>query len=203
MTSFSIRTQHLLIGLVFIALINLNACSYSSQEVKTASLKQHSSEDRQQLDFYNTLASFCGQRFIGKSTFPTDPEDSFYDKILIATFVSCDEKEIRIPFSVGDNHSRTWIIRMTNKGLQLKHQHLHDDGTPDEVSNYGGYANADGSNRSQFFPADDFTADLIPAAATNVWNLELSEDYETLTYYLERHNKPRFKAVLKKSNIKL
>ncbi len=48
----------------------------------------------------------------------------------------------------------------------------------------------------QSFPADAHTAQLIPDASTNEWFLSLSEDGKHLTYYLERHSKPRFKAVL-------
>jgi len=97
---------------------------------------------------------------------------------------------------VGENKSRTWIITKSPEGLLLKHDHRHKDGTPDEVTMYGGWANDSGSNSSQFFAADAFTAKLIPAASTNVWNMELSDDNSQFTYYLERHNKPRFKAIL-------
>jgi len=92
---------------------------------------------------------------------------------------------------------------MTENGLQLKHQHLHEDGTPDGDTNYGGTTNTNGTAFAQAFPADEFTQQLIPAASTNVWNLSLSDDKESLTYYLERHDKPRFKATLKRSDIKL
>ena len=46
------------------------------------------------------------------------------------------------------------------------------------------------------FPADALTASLIPDAATNAWTISLSEDGQQITYFLERDNKPRFKAIL-------
>ena len=72
------------------------------------------------------------------------------------------------------------------------------DGTPDEVTLYGGVAVDAGSALSQSFPADRYTANLIPEAATNEWFLSFSADGQELTYYLERHGKARFKAVLNK-----
>ena len=74
----------------------------------------------------------------------------------------------------------------------------HADGTPDEVTLYGGVAVDAGSALSQSFPADRYTANLIPEAATNEWFLSFSADGQELTYYLERHGKARFKAVLNK-----
>jgi hypothetical protein len=83
-------------------------------------------------------------------------------------------------------------------GLQLKHDHRHADGTPDSVTNYGGMARVGGTALSQSFPADPFTAKLIPAAGSNVWTVSLSADRRTLTYHLERDGKPRFTAELQR-----
>ena len=128
--------------------------------------------------------------------FPQEPSAAFRDKKLMATFQSCTEDEIRIPFAVGKDTSRTWIIKLLPEGLQLKHDHRHADGSPDEITLYGGTSAQPGTALQQSFPADSYTAELIPDAATNEWFLSLSEDGKTLTYYLERHAKPRFKAVL-------
>lgn len=156
-----------------------------------------------QSSFFSTLKSLCENRFIGEMTFPTEGQDSFKGKQLVAYFQSCDKNEIRIPFTVGEDASRTWIIRLKPSGselssskLELKHDHRHKDGTPDDVTNYGGTTINIGSSLKQAFPADEYTQNLIPAASTNIWSLELSEDLSTLTYHLERHQKPRFTAVL-------
>ncbi len=130
-------------------------------------------------------------------TYPEEGQDSFAGKVLVARFMECGNPDIRIPFDVGKDTSRTWIISQTANGLQLKHDHRHADGTPDEINMYGGLAKSDGSHLSQAFYADAHTAAIIPAAATNVWTLSLSADGQTLTYYLERNAAPRFKAVLK------
>ncbi len=149
-------------------------------------------------DFFDNIAAACGETFQGYSTFPDNPEHDLYGKLLVAHVTACTEQEIRIPFIVGEDASRTWIITRTQDGLMLKHDHRHADGQPDEITNYGGTTTAAGSALSQSFPADQFTAELIPAAATNVWTISLSEDGQSLTYYLERDGHPRFKAQLTK-----
>ena len=53
-------------------------------------------------------------------------------------FRSCDLAEIRIPFHVGEDRSRTWVMTPTSVGLRLKHDHRHEDGSEDEVTQYGG-----------------------------------------------------------------
>ena len=148
--------------------------------------------------FFDKVKSMCGARFEGDSVFPDDPGDAFRGQLLVATIETCGDDEIRIPFLVGPDASRTWVLTRTVKGLQLKHDHRHADGTPDEVTLYGGVAVDAGSAFSQSFPADSYTADLIPEASTNEWFLSFSVDGQELTYYLERHGKPRFKAVLNK-----
>ncbi len=80
----------------------------------------------EQVRFFDNLKAYCGETFPGKvvhgNPFPGVTEMSI-------TFEVCDETEIKIPFVVGENKSRTWILTMTADGLQLKHDHRHEDGT--------------------------------------------------------------------------
>lgn len=148
--------------------------------------------------FFASLKALCGARFEGAMTFPLQGQDDFAGKRLVAHIASCSDAEIRVPFEVGANRSRTWVFSRTAGGLQLKHDHRHADGTPDAITMYGGMANAAGTRSRQSFPADAHTAQLIPAAATNVWTVSLSPDGKILTYHLDRDAKPRFTAVLKR-----
>jgi len=147
-------------------------------------------------DYFAALSTLCGATFTGASVFPKDPGDAFAGKKLVAHVASCKADEIRIPFAVGENKSRTWIIRKEHGGLTLRHDHRHDDGTPDAVTMYGGASGAEGSALSMSFMADAYTAKLIAGAVTNVWTLSVSADGRAMTYYLERDAKPRFKAEL-------
>ena len=106
----------------------------------------------------------------------------------------CGPKEIRIPFQVGDDKSRTWILTLGENGLLFKHDHRHPDGTPDSITMYGGWAAPNGTRHLQRFPADPDTVKLIPEAATNVWTLQVIPDKKQFMYYLERNNQPRYRA---------
>jgi hypothetical protein len=71
------------------------------------------------------------------------------------------------------------------KGLiTLKHDHRHEDGTPDTITQYGGTSSNRGLATIQIFPADQQTSDLLPNASTNVWWITL--DDKTFTYNLRR-----------------
>ncbi|GAB3194259.1 hypothetical protein GCM10027293_02090 [Pontibacter aydingkolensis] len=140
------------------------------------------------------MASHCGKSYAGKVIFPADGKDPFAGKPLTMHVASCSDTTIRIPFHVGEDKSRTWVLRKTEEGLQLKHDHRHEDGTPDEITMYGGIALASDDKMEQRFPADAHTAQLIPAAATNEWTLALSPDGKTFSYILKRDNQLRFRA---------
>lgn len=149
-----------------------------------------------QAAFFGNLGALCGATFEGASVFPLEAGDAFAGKKLVAHVASCTAREIRVPFIVGTDRSRTWLITRSGDGLQLQHDHRHEDGTPDAQTMYGGIATRAGTPHAQSFAADAYTAKLIPAAATNVWTLTVSPDGKTMTYYLERDGKPRFKAEL-------
>lgn len=149
-----------------------------------------------QQSYFENLKSLCGQVFTGASTYPDDPNHDFAGKLLVAKFSGCSQDQIKIKFDVGEDRSRTWIVSKSQQGLLLKHDHRHADGTPDEITNYGGWANDAGTPWQQYFAADQETAALIPAASTNVWMLQYEPQSQTLTYDLKRHDKPRYQAQL-------
>lgn len=149
--------------------------------------------------FFATLKSLCGQQFDGVLVYPKDPQHDFAGKRLQADFAVCSETQIKVPFQVGADKSRTWIISRTPAGLALQHDHRHADGTPDAVTMYGGMASANGSALSQAFLADDYTARLVKGAATNVWTISVSADGTILTYHLERDSQPRATVVFRRS----
>ncbi len=144
--------------------------------------------------FFENLVRRCGRTFEGATEFPPDADHPMAGKRLRLVVGPCSQSEIRVPFQVGEDSSRTWILTRSSEGLLLKHDHRHADGTPDEVTDYGGWATADGSATRQRFAADEHTARLIPDAATNVWTLELDLASSRLVYALERHGKPRYRA---------
>jgi hypothetical protein len=145
-------------------------------------------------EFLKNLKLFCGNRYSGKAVFPEGDKNPFKGEALTIHFSKCTDKEVRIPFQVGNDQSRTWVITLDDTGLLLKHDHRHADGTPDEITQYGGYAIKPGNSSQQSFPADEYTAKLIPAAATNEWTLIIQPDKKILSYILKRDGQLRFQA---------
>ncbi len=145
--------------------------------------------------FFTRLRDLCDKRFPGRATFTSTPDDPMARASLVMHVATCTGEEIRVPFIVDGDRSRTWVITLHPGALQLEHDHRHADGTPDAITNYGGLATEGGSAFRQRFPADSLTAALIPAAATNVWTLELDEARGQFIYDLQRDGRPRFRAV--------
>lgn len=154
-------------------------------------------ENNAQNAFFKNLASLCGKTFVGTTLYPDNASDSFAGMHLEIKVVSCNQQEVRIPFNVGEDTSRTWVFSQTDKGLLFKHDHRHKDGTPHELTMYGGLSDGKGTSRSQSFPADEETKQLVPEGATNVWLVSISKDKSSMIYFLTRHGKPRYKAEFK------
>jgi hypothetical protein len=135
---------------------------------------------------WSTLQSLCGQAFEGRLVEGTEPSDAEIGAQRLVMHVrSCSPEEVRVPFHVGENRSRTWVITRQGEGFRLKHDHRHEDGSEDEVTQYGGDSRTITAPLSVDFPADAFTAGMLPAAATNVWTLAIDPG-KTFTYALRR-----------------
>lgn len=133
--------------------------------------------------FWENLKKHCGKSYEGTLT-STPPLDEFAGKKLVMHVRTCDDNTIRIPFFVGEDKSRTWVLTFENNRIQLKHDHRHEDGSEDKVTMYGGTSTNSGLPNLQMFPADQQTADLIAYASNNVWWITL--DDKSYSYNLRR-----------------
>ncbi len=137
-------------------------------------------------EFWQRLQSLCGQAFAGQMVEGTAPSDAaFAGQRMVMHVRQCGTDEIRIPFFVGENRSRTWVLTRTATGLRLKHDHRHEDGSEDAVTQYGGDTPREGTAATQEFHADEFTGTLIPAAKSNIWTMAV-EPGQFFTYALRR-----------------
>lgn len=140
--------------------------------------------------FFDRLSALCGKAFAGRVE-TNDPADAaFAGQPLVMHVRSCSANELRIPFHVGDDRSRTWVVSRTATGLRLKHDHRHRDGSEDALTQYGGDTVAEGSAARQAFPADAFSKQLFEregrqASVTNVWAIEV-EPGAAFVYELAR-----------------
>ncbi len=159
--------------------------------ITTATISQDISPAKQ---FWNTLQSHCGKAYEGTLALPKE-DKAFGGKKLMMHVRSCTDNMIKIPFFVGEDKSRTWILTYANDRITLQHDHRHKDGSEDEINFYGGTTTNPGKAAIQFFPADAHTQHMIPAAATNVWWITI--DDTTFTYNLRRLGSDRvFKVVM-------
>jgi hypothetical protein len=126
-----------------------------------------------QRDFLAALRQLCGKAFRGTLTEGNASDSTMRRATLVMHVRSCTDDDIRIPFHVDGDRSRTWVISATEAGLRLKHDHRHADGKADAVTQYGGDTQGPGTATAQEFHADMHTASLIPAARVNVWTMEV------------------------------
>lgn len=143
--------------------------------------------------FLEQFKSFEGQYFEGEIISGGKEGDGFVGKRLLMEVMNYEEREVRIPFYVGDDKSRTWILSFSNNVLTLKHDHRHKDGSADETTFYGGTATNEGSDSIQVFPADSETCQMIDYACQNVWWITM--DGKTYTYNLRRIGSDRLFTV--------
>lgn len=148
--------------------------------------------------FMARLREHCGRAYEGRivANEPPMDDDPFEDARLVMHVRECSDGELKIPFHVGDDHSRTWVITRVAQGvegmegLRLKHDHRHEDGTDDDITMYGGDTANAGTPMRQEFPVDQESRDMFEAAdmqvsMSNTWAMEI-EANERFLYELSR-----------------
>ncbi|PKG57539.1 MULTISPECIES: hypothetical protein [unclassified Shewanella] len=130
----------------------------------------------EQTAFFDSIAAHCGKAFEGTVTAGNTADSAFSGKKLIMHVRECSDTELKVPFHVGDDHSRTWVITKTSYGLHLAHDHRHKDGSEDKVTMYGGMTAGMGSATEQSFPVDaysinNFRDNGLDVSITNVWHM--------------------------------
>ena len=125
--------------------------------------------------FFNAIKTHCGKAFQGKVS-KDNVGDTFGNAKLVMHVRKCTDSEIQIPFHVGDDASRTWILAKTGAGLMLKHDHRNEDGSFHSSTMYGGHTVDEGFPQVQSFPADVYSKALfiesgIAASTDNVWQM--------------------------------
>lgn len=142
--------------------------------------------------FFDHIKQHCGKAYQGKVTIDNAPPSSFTTAKLVMHIRHCDDKQLQIPFHVGDDASRTWLITKTGSGLSLKHDHRHKDGSDDASTMYGGHTQDAGFASAQSFPADEYSKQLfakqgIPQSMGNTWHMYVTENQ--FTYRLTREGR--------------
>lgn len=148
----------------------------------------------QQDAFMASLNALCGQRFVGRVVTTDAADAEFARSRLIMHVRDCSADEVRIPFQVGEDRSRTWVIsRNDHGGLTLKHDHRDPEGQPHGLHWYGGDTVTAGTAERQEFPVDAdsialFTAADASVSTTNIWAVEVHPG-RSFAYELRRANR--------------
>ena len=141
--------------------------------------------------YFDNLRAHCGKAYAGKVVMD-NPASGGFDGALIMHVRNCTDNQLQIPFHVGNDHSRTWIITKTGSGLSLKHDHRMKDGSYDESTMYGGHTLDAGWPTVQSFPADQYSKELftrlgMPQSNSNIWQMYIYPT--TFSYRLIREGR--------------
>jgi hypothetical protein len=140
--------------------------------------------------FLARLNALCGQRFEGQVVSTDAADADFQGKRLVMHVRDCAADEVGIPFAVGEDHSRRWVITRTAGGLRLKHDHRDPQGEIHGYHLYGGDTAEVGTASRQQFPVDQESIDQFVAggaqvSTTNTWAVEVHPD-QMFAYELSR-----------------
>ncbi len=160
--------------------------------LSSASLGAFTTSVPEQDAFFDQIRAHCGKAFEGRVVSGGREGDGFSDQRLVMHVRECHDDRILIPFHVGEDRSRTWILSKTGAGILLKHDHRHKDGTNDESTMYGGHTQYRGWANAQSFPADDYSKDLFtrlgfPQSNGNTWHIYVYP--KVFTYQLTREGR--------------
>jgi hypothetical protein len=177
------------LSMTALATLLLMACS---PPVKTAVLSAPESTTMAADAFFARLHALCGKAYAGRLVAFTEADAASFGGTPVMHVRECSANEIRIPFHVGEDRSRTWVVTRTASGLRLKHDHRHVDGSSDALTMYGGDSRSagDGTAQRQEFPADAeskalFAEGGLVASIDNVWAIEV-EPGVAFAYELRR-----------------
>ena len=159
--------------------------------------------------FWSALQSHCGKAYAGRLVSDDARDADWAGKAMVAHWAECSDTRTAIAFhtttgmeaQAGEpawDRSRTWLVTRTDDGLRLKHDHRHEDGEEDAVTQYGGDTLSAGTARGQDFPVDAFSIGLfertgLAASTTNVWRIEVDPagtPDARFAYRLTRANDP-------------
>jgi hypothetical protein len=160
-------------ALILLLGVSLVGCSRRGAETGASLPDRVATLPSPQAEFWARMRGLCGRAYRGRVTEGNASDSTLRRAVLVMHVRECSSDTIRIPFHADSDRSRTWVVTRQPNGLRLKHDHRHEDGTADAVTQYGGDTRVPGTAIAQEFFADAHTATLIPAARTNVWTMEI------------------------------
>jgi len=132
--------------------------------------------------FWAAIVERCGEAYPGEVVdhTPYYTSAAAYDEV-VAHIIECSDERIHMALHMDDDRSRNWILTRDRGTLLLKHDHRNQDGTEEEITQYGGHAPSPGLAHRQIFPADEHTAEILPDRWDNFWFMDFMDE-ETFAY---------------------
>jgi hypothetical protein len=127
--------------------------------------------------FLVNLALHCGGAYPGRLVV-APPGDRMLTgtERLVVHFRRCAPDRLELPFHIEReadgswDRSRTWVFMRLPDGIELRHDHRHEDGTPDETTWYGGRTESPGTPGRQEFV---FTERRAADGSALGWRVEI------------------------------
>jgi hypothetical protein len=173
------------ISILFAVVIIAASCGQITTREQASEKSNEAVLTQAEKAFLANLASLCDNSFSGKETYMQPGRESWAHKKFVMHVTVCDDDKVHIPFHLDEDRSRTWMFLVEEGKLRFRHDHRHEDGTPEDQTLYGGYADGSGTEFIQRFPADDYTKALLNDTLGRQWNIILAEDLSTMAYQLE------------------
>jgi len=99
----------------------LFSCNEEIKKEKEVVINEMKNSEETQ-KFWNNLKTLCQKSYEGTLVLPENDEQ-FSGKKLVMHARSCNDNIIKIPFFVGEDRSRTWVFKLENDRITLKHDH--------------------------------------------------------------------------------
>jgi hypothetical protein len=146
--------------------------------------------------FFNALAERCGDEYPGRAIIAPESDDTFRPAFLGMKIATCTGDQIRIPFLVDGDESRTWILTLDDEGLLFTHEHMLEGDTLSSNSGWGGRAAwGTGTALFQHFPDHRWDAAQVPEERRSHWRMRLDAEHGQFVYYLDRGVSPAYRLV--------
>jgi hypothetical protein len=164
-------------GLALLVSVVLVACGGEQRrQDRTAAASAQSPRDA----FWQNLQQHCGNAYGGGLVLEPPGDDMLTGtEQLIVHFRACGRDTLLLPFHIEKeagtewDRSRTWMFMRTADALELRHDHRHADGTPDEQTMYGAFTSGEGTpNRQEFILTERRAAD----GSALGWRIEIEPD---------------------------
>jgi hypothetical protein len=179
---------------LFVLAFLFAACGWAPQPGQTAEEPEKTELSKEEQGFLDNLSSLCGHSFRGQQTYMQEGRESWAHMDFVMHVTICEDGKVHIPFHLDEDQSRTWMFLAEEGRLRFRHDHRHPDGTPEDQTLYGGYADGTGTEFRQHFPADEYTIELLHDTLGRQWNVVLSEDMTNFSYQLQYGDELVFQA---------